>query len=554
MKRMAGSTSTSSLAGEDQAAGSATSKGKSPSTEYEEDADNASSASSSKQTPYRSTGIKDEYSPTTTKAKKTRQRNPRTVLKLTAAQLERKRANDREAQRALRQRTKEHIEYLERRIDALSKRHTQSEVLGRMQRRNQELTEQLERVRASMAQLQLQTIQAAPSTTSFQGNFVPEAQEEMAASQYHATTADATNLVVLPSVETSSLDYSTRSNQYFDNHQLVYNDLAMRTTNTAPVDPYNTTYQWDPEQVDIFMDEDDGGAKAYWTELPWVSQSFESMGGATYMPEYARFPTSEKMPFTFDSGIYLSEPSMVMGSMDSRGFLNIVQERAAPALPLSMPTTPPPVWARVPLYFTSNNPLDLLLRDCMETHWASDDPLPGEPDFGALFAPRLPPSKTDLLNDALVTCIRLCACESIVTEAALFYTSHALWRWFIYPSPATYARLPVYMRPVRRQLEIPHPQWTNAVFFPLLRDRMQAEQERYHTIPFIISFTESFDVVWPRPRPDGTSAIFTVAEDGRVVLSAPFEAAVRDLRCWTMHEKFFKKFPECRELVQVHTL
>ncbi|KAF2839244.1 hypothetical protein M501DRAFT_905695, partial [Patellaria atrata CBS 101060] len=44
----------------------------------------------------------------------------RSVSTLTAAQLERKRANDREAQRAIRQRTKDHIESLERRIQELT--------------------------------------------------------------------------------------------------------------------------------------------------------------------------------------------------------------------------------------------------------------------------------------------------------------------------------------------------------------------------------------------------------------------------------------------------
>lgn len=44
----------------------------------------------------------------------------RSVTTLSAAQLERKRANDREAQRAIRQRTKEHIEKLERRIAELT--------------------------------------------------------------------------------------------------------------------------------------------------------------------------------------------------------------------------------------------------------------------------------------------------------------------------------------------------------------------------------------------------------------------------------------------------
>jgi len=51
----------------------------------------------------------------------------RSVTTLSAAQLERKRANDREAQRAIRQRTKEHIEKLERRIAELTSGEDENE-------------------------------------------------------------------------------------------------------------------------------------------------------------------------------------------------------------------------------------------------------------------------------------------------------------------------------------------------------------------------------------------------------------------------------------------
>ena len=60
----------------------------------------------------------------------------RSVTTLTAAQLERKRANDREAQRAIRQRTKDHIENLERRIEELT---SNQGVTEKLIQRNKEL-------------------------------------------------------------------------------------------------------------------------------------------------------------------------------------------------------------------------------------------------------------------------------------------------------------------------------------------------------------------------------------------------------------------------------
>lgn len=72
---------------------------------------------------------------------------------MSAAQLERKRANDREAQRAIRQRTKEHIEQLEQRISELSSAGGGSnEQLFELLRRNKELEEENAQLRAALEQ------------------------------------------------------------------------------------------------------------------------------------------------------------------------------------------------------------------------------------------------------------------------------------------------------------------------------------------------------------------------------------------------------------------
>ena len=77
----------------------------------------------------------------------------RSVTTLSAAQLERKRANDREAQRAIRQRTKDHIEHLERNILELRSMQDNNEKLVlSIQRRNQELEEENAYLRAKLGE------------------------------------------------------------------------------------------------------------------------------------------------------------------------------------------------------------------------------------------------------------------------------------------------------------------------------------------------------------------------------------------------------------------
>lgn len=76
----------------------------------------------------------------------------RSVTTLTAAQLERKRANDREAQRAIRQRTKDHIETLERQVRDLTSQldNSSSTRLIDLMRRNEELEQENAVLRARL--------------------------------------------------------------------------------------------------------------------------------------------------------------------------------------------------------------------------------------------------------------------------------------------------------------------------------------------------------------------------------------------------------------------
>ncbi|KAF2023829.1 hypothetical protein EK21DRAFT_80041 [Setomelanomma holmii] len=76
----------------------------------------------------------------------------RSVTTLTAAQLERKRANDREAQRAIRQRTKDHIDTLERQVRDLTAQldNSSSSRMIDLMRRNEELEQENAVLRARL--------------------------------------------------------------------------------------------------------------------------------------------------------------------------------------------------------------------------------------------------------------------------------------------------------------------------------------------------------------------------------------------------------------------
>ena len=74
----------------------------------------------------------------------------RSVSTLTPSQLARKRANDREAQRAIRARTKEHIERLEKELEDLRSQHSRDQTVQELMRRNKALEEELLRLKETM--------------------------------------------------------------------------------------------------------------------------------------------------------------------------------------------------------------------------------------------------------------------------------------------------------------------------------------------------------------------------------------------------------------------
>lgn len=74
----------------------------------------------------------------------------RKVTSLSAEQLERKRANDREAQRTIRQRTKEHIENLEHQVAELTAKYQRYDDVVRQ---NTALQDEIKRLRHELAMM-----------------------------------------------------------------------------------------------------------------------------------------------------------------------------------------------------------------------------------------------------------------------------------------------------------------------------------------------------------------------------------------------------------------
>ncbi|KAI0108242.1 hypothetical protein F4814DRAFT_50217 [Daldinia grandis] len=94
--------------------------------------------------------MSNSMKPTAEANKAGKRKGTRSVSTLTPSQLARKRANDREAQRAIRARTKEHIESLEREIEELRSHQDRDQTIQTLLRRNRSLENELHHLRESM--------------------------------------------------------------------------------------------------------------------------------------------------------------------------------------------------------------------------------------------------------------------------------------------------------------------------------------------------------------------------------------------------------------------
>ncbi|TQW00105.1 hypothetical protein V2A60_001225 [Cordyceps javanica] len=132
-------------------------------------------------------------------SKSSKRKGTRSVSTLTPSQLARKRANDREAQRAIRARTKEHIERLERELEELRSHQNRDRTLQDLLRRNKALEDELSRLRESMGMSMTSSPYSGPAAYE---------EQQHAAAAIPSTSASGTIPSPRMSPLASSADYN----------------------------------------------------------------------------------------------------------------------------------------------------------------------------------------------------------------------------------------------------------------------------------------------------------------------------------------------------------
>ncbi|KAH6673091.1 hypothetical protein B0J14DRAFT_513097 [Halenospora varia] len=177
------------------------------------------------------------------------------------------------------------------------------------------------------------------------------------------------------------------------------------------------------------------------------------------------------------------------------------------------------------------------------------------PDINALLTPNMPKPNLDGRSVSTVVSDILLSYHEINTlprKVAVLYIMYKLLNWLIYRTKSTYDQMPLWLRPTPSQLNTPHPAWIDRIPWPNARTYLITHPHITFD-DFAMVYSSSFDVSWPySPSHIIESSSGGMGGDGGgagISLNPVYEQHLRQLRNWTVGEKFRRKFPELSGII-----
>ncbi|KAK7437783.1 hypothetical protein CaCOL14_000492 [Colletotrichum acutatum] len=499
----------------------------------------------------------------------------RGVANLTPEQLAKKRANDREAQRAIRERTKNQIETLERRIQELTSQQPYQE-LQAVQRAKEaveaENADLKRRLAAFIASIQ-PFISASPPNQpppppadphpavfpSPSGSYSHVHQHNGPISAHNASTP---NSAASPASIDPTAGWQTTPNGSGGGGGGGGGGVPDLS---PPNHMYAASKMLDQQRQGLRHGLDFGPEKLGLDFLlldqnARVGKIQSGVNGAQDTPSYNHVPMKHDWtgvgPVTHSRSPSLSGPtvhtprSQVDYPQQSQG-----QQQG------QQPSSSAPPESRALGHHTAEVkncgptcPLDSLLLDFLhERRQRAADGLSTHEIIGPRY-----PSVLSLLNpanskyshplskvftDILATFPDLSA---LPQRVAVLYIMFLIMRWQISPTQENYDRLPEWARPRPAQLFTEHPAWIDHVPFPAMRDKLCRDYNprEYLFDNFFVPFTTTLSLNWPYEE---TDTLLQVPESDEVLINPVFERHLRRLENWTLGQAFNQTFPKLRE-------
>lgn len=524
-------------------------------------------------------GVSPPSPPPLNKKRKSPAPLSRGVASLTPEQLAKKRANDREAQRAIRERTKNHIDRLQKRIDVLTSQKPYlelQEVLRQkqaIQDENDEIKKRLSSVIAILQPLSgsqgaagadISSLPSSNLTSNREGEAVhTECQKFPSPSADPPSRAAIHNLPSPISFASEILPPTNVQSQ----HRLWLqggghgNELQSWSSVNA--------FECQRNSLQHALDLDGSGGQRL--RLQFLLETHHQL---------SRIPTLH--PGGLARGN--SSPPTLAPSPSQHS------SRSPSQLGLSFPTHLPR-WALICNNTGPTCPLDHILLDFMNVKrreatsrgsvYSSEQLGPHYPSVSSLLNNNDQHPSVDPLSKVFADIIsKFPNITGLPEKVAVLYNMFFIMRWQIHPTLENFQRLPVYLHPTALQVQCAHPAWVDYVPWPSIRDKLISDPSKYPFQDFFVPFTARLSVNWPYldtdtllisnsatpsskvnmrdeqgkggPGANDHSRPTTSPEiDGELLINPVFERHLRDLGNWSLGPEFETHLSELAEGVRM---
>ena len=488
-----------------------------------------------------------------------RKANPgsRGVANLTPEQLAKKRANDREAQRAIRKRTKSRIEELEQRVRELESRPLYQEVQETLRQKDAVLAENedLRRKLSSVVAI-IQPVLNSPGHayarggTAADGNGAPRPDTRRRPSHLSAeppSPASHSDLSNNP-LPNPPLDRPLRASMSLEPASYTGSPGSLEAPSpTHTTQTYKQGWQSNSSST-INNDQEWALSNAFDYQRRGLLNNLDFTGNGERLGLNFLLDSSQQIPKINEIRKNPSSPSVAV-PMRYRQAHNV-----SPSGTFSGGN---PVAHSVPIRnIEPTCPLDVILLDFLRTRQreaaegASTRQLVGPPypSVSSLLNPEKsvyshPLSK--VFTDILRTFPDI---SNLPEQVAVLYTMFLLMRWQIYPTQENYDRLPHWMTPRASQILTPHPAWMDYLPWPAMRDRMISSCQDYDFSNWFIPYTTTLSLNWPY---EATDALLSTPETEELMINPVFESHLRNLNNWSLGPAFARAYPHLADTTRI---
>ncbi|KAJ5578314.1 uncharacterized protein N7459_007278 [Penicillium hispanicum] len=450
----------------------------------------------------------------------------RGVANLTPDQLAKKRANDRQAQRAIRERTKSHVEALEQQVRDLSSQKPFLDLQAAIQHN--------ERIRSENQELR-QGLRAAMDIIQ-----PLIAREEASEPAFLTQPRPAPPPSRTPPLRDA--DHLTPSNQAIVSGDKPYSESIASVDTPSPTQ-----------------------------SAPALSSRRDS-GNGSLQPSAFRMALSQGIAHGLDLG---AEERLgfnfLLGSSQNVPKVDRLRRSSSENLRSSHPNPPSPLYVQ-PLDYPPDQtppafatpvknipptcPLDAIMIDFL--HSRQREAAQGIPRQKLVGPPY--PSVSSLLNpeksvhshpvskvftDILRTFPDI---SSLPEQVAVLYAMFLLMRWQIYPTQENYERLPEWLTPRPTQILQPHPAWMDYVPWPRMRDRLVTSHQDYPFENWFLTFTRGMSLNWPY---EATDCLLSTGDSDELLINPVFERHMRNLSNWSLGPMFAECYPHLLDTTRI---